>query len=230
MKLNCDLGEGSGNDAALMPLIDQASVACGGHAGDRQSMMDCVVLAAEHGVQLGAHPAYPDRESFGRRSLTIAPASLAASLRQQVARLAKVAAAAGQQLAYIKPHGALYHDIWTSPELCAVVLKLAVGLELPLVVQAGRGALPVEPGPVQLWKEAFADRAYAVDGSLVARGEAGALLDASAAAAQTRCLLAQRAVIAIDGTRLPVQADTLCLHGDHPQAIAIGRAVRQALS
>ena len=229
MTLNCDLGEGSGHDAALMPLIDQANVACGGHAGDPQSMANCVALAAEHGVQLGAHPAYPDRASFGRRSMAIAPASLAASIAQQVAHLAEIAAAAGLQLAYVKPHGALYHDMWTRPDLCALIVETAADFDLPLVVQAGRGTLPVETSLVPLWREAFADRAYAGDGSLLPRGNSAALLNADQAAAQVSQLRARGEIIAVDGSRLPMTAETLCVHGDHPEAIAVARAVRQVL-
>ncbi|MBR9814751.1 5-oxoprolinase subunit PxpA [bacterium] len=229
LPLNCDLGEGCGNDAALMPLIDQASIACGGHAGDAQSMSACAALAVKQGVQLGAHPAYPDRDGFGRRSLDIAPEALAASLREQVQRLADIANAAGIRLTYIKPHGALYHDLWTRPAVCEVVMRLAAYIELPVVVQAGRGDLPTTSNGVPLWREAFADRAYAADGSLQPRSQPGAVLDARAAAKQVEHLLKFGAVITADGARRPLEADTLCLHGDHPQALAVAQAVRRVM-
>lgn len=227
--LNCDLGEGCGNDAELMPLIDQASIACGGHAGDAATMRASVQLAADHGVQIGAHPAYPDRAGFGRRSLDIGPQDLADTLEAQLAALMQVAEVLGQAVCYIKPHGALYHDVWTNDAVRAVVTALACGLDLPLVVRAGRGEWPGGRAGLTLWHEAFADRGYAADGRLLGRDEAGALLGPEQAAAQTRQLVESSTVTTADGTPCPLQADTLCLHGDHPEAPAVARAVRAVL-
>lgn len=230
LQLNCDLGEGCGNDAALMPLIDQANIACGGHAGDAATMQACIALALDHGVQIGAHPAYPDRAGFGRSSLAMQPAHLAHSLRLQVQALATVAASLGARLAYIKPHGALYHDLWLKPSVCRVVMDLATSLQLPLMLQAGREGLPAESGSVRLLHEAFADRRYTASGALLGRDRADALLGPEAAAAQAKCLHKTGEIAAADGTRLRMLADSLCVHGDHPQAVAVARAVRNVLT
>ena len=229
LPLNCDLGEGCGNDTELMPMIDQASVACGGHAGDSHSMRACVVLARDHGVAVGAHPAYPDTQGFGRRSLEIAPDALASSLARQVDSLANIAEAEGIALAYIKPHGALYHDLWSKPAVCEVVVSLAAQWRLPLVVQAGRGALPVTADTVELLGEVFADRAYAADGSLLARSQPGAVLGAPAAARQVNSLVVSSQLVAAGGSRLSMSANTVCLHGDNPQAVEVARAIRRVM-
>ena len=229
LQLNCDLGEGAGHDAALMPLIDQASIACGGHAGDADTMAHCVALAVQHGVQIGAHPAYPDRAGFGRRSLDLPPDTLAARLREQVGALMHIAWEQGASVAYIKPHGALYHDLWTHEAVRTAVTALARDLDLPLVVQAGRGDWPGGSAGLTVWHEAFADRGYAKDGRLLGRDAAGALLGPEQAATQAQQLIDRGTVTTADGTERPLNADTLCLHGDHPQAQAVSQAVRAVM-
>lgn len=229
LPLNCDLGEGCGRDAELMPMIDQASIACGGHAGDGQSMRACVQLARDFAVEIGAHPAYPDTEGFGRRSLDITPAALGDSLAWQLESLATVAEACGVPLAYIKPHGALYHDLWCKPAVREVVLPLAEQWRLPLVVQAGRGTLPDADEAIALVGEVFADRAYAADGQLLGRSEPDAVLNAPAAARQVNSLITGGELVAVSGARLPMRAQTICLHGDNPQAVDVARAIRRVM-
>lgn len=233
IRINCDLGEGCGADAALMPLIDQASIACGGHAGDAASMRATVALAGQHGVSIGAHPAYPDREGFGRRSLDLPAATLHDALTGQVRALLDVAAEAGLRVAYCKPHGALYHDMLDDAAVAGVVVEVARAAGLALVVPAGRADTAVHTAAaasnVSLWAEAFADRAYGDDGRLLARSDPGAVLNAAAAAAQARALLSG-SVVTATGTRLRLMADTVCVHGDSPDAVAITRAVRQAVA
>lgn len=231
MRINCDLGEGCGNDAALMPLVDQASIACGGHAGDAETMRDTVRLAAEHDVEIGAHPSYPDRVGFGRRPMALAGPALQATLHEQVGMLMAIAGDAGVAVRYCKPHGALYHAMLTDAEVAGAVVDVTAAHGLALVVPAWRAALVdrlANAAGVVLRSEVFADRAYDDNGALLPRTQAGAVLPASAAAAQARELISGRLVTAT-GAVLPVAADTLCVHGDTPGAVVIATAVRQAV-
>lgn len=233
MYLNCDLGEGCGDDADLMPLIDQASVACGGHAGDAESMRATVALAARHGVMIGAHPSYPDPAGFGRQSMQMSQKALQATLLEQLRGLRDIAQAAGQSVRYCKPHGALYHDMLDCEPVAEVLADIAARQALALVVPAGSPdsaiAIAARRADVSLWTEAFADRGYGDDGRLLPRSEPGALLSAESAAAQVRALL-EGWLVTASGRRIAMQADTLCVHGDTPQAIRIAQAVRQALA
>ncbi len=233
MYLNCDLGEGCGDDAHLMPLIDQASVACGGHARDAESMRATVALAARHAVMIGAHPSYPDRPGFGRQSMPMSQEALQATLFEQVRGLQDIAHAADQSVRYCKPHGALYHDMLDCEPVAEVLADLAARQALALVVPAGSQnsaiATAASRSGVSLWTEAFADRGYSDDGRLLPRTEPGALLSAEAAAAQVRTLL-EGWLVTSSGRRIAMQADTLCVHGDTPQATRIAQAVRQALT
>ncbi len=233
MYLNCDLGEGCGDDADLMPLIDQASVACGGHAGDAESMRATVALAARHGVMIGAHPSYPDPAGFGRQSMQMSQEALRATLLEQLRGLRDIAQAAGQSVRYCKPHGALYHDMLDCEPVAEVLADIAARQALALVVPAGSPdsaiAIAARRADVLLWTEAFADRGYGDDGRLLPRSEPGALLSAESAAAQVRALL-EGWLVTASGRRIAMQADTLCVHGDTPQAIRIAQAVRQALA
>jgi len=230
--LNADVGEGC-DDRSLAPHLTSVNVACGGHAGDERTMRETVALAREFGLAIGAHPSYPDRESFGRRELALEPRRLAASIAEQIDGLAKIAAAAGARLVHVKPHGALYNQAARDAELARLVAQTVarvdrslrlVGLAGSLLVVAGREAGLAVAG------EGFADRRYAADGALVSRSVAGAVLeDPDAAAEQAASIVVEGAVRASDGTRLSVRADTLCLHGDTEGAASIARAVRARL-
>ena len=216
-----------------MPLIDQASVACGGHAGDAESMRATVALAARHGVMIGAHPSYPDPAGFGRQSMQMSQKALQATLLEQLRGLRDIAQAAGQSVRYCKPHGALYHDMLDCEPVAEVLADIAARQALALVVPAGSPdsaiAIAARRADVSLWTEAFADRGYGDDGRLLPRSEPGALLSAESAAAQVRALL-EGWLVTASGRRIAMQADTLCVHGDTPQAIRIAQAVRQALA
>ena len=223
--LNLDLGELPDEPEALYALADLAHLACGGHAGDEASMAEALARCRRHGTRAGAHPSYPDREGFGRRTLALAPPALAASVTEQCARLARLARAAEVRLWSVKPHGALYHAADGDPGLAEAVLDgalRALGPGFELVGPAG-GALAAAAARrgVAFAREGFADRAMRRDGGrwcLVPRGEPGALLaDPAAAAAQARAF-------AESG-----EFDTLCVHGDTPGALAVARAVRAAL-
>lgn len=236
--LNADVGESygawvMGADADLMPLITSANVACGAHAGDPLTMWRTVTLAKRHGVAVGAHPGYPDRDGFGRRDLAMSPAELEASLLTQLGALWAVARAAGVEMRHVKPHGALYNRAAADPDLAACVAGAVarfpgrltvVGLAGSALVAAGLAAgLPVA-------HEAFADRAYEPDGSLRARSSPGAVhTDPAVAATQAVSIARDGRVRAHDGSMLEIRADTICIHGDTPGAAAIAKAVRKAL-
>jgi UPF0271 protein len=240
MLLNCDLGEsyGSwtmGNDAAVMPHIDQASIACGFHAGDPLTMRRTLQLAAAHGVAIGAHPAYPDLVGFGRRSVSLSNDELIATVHYQLAALDGMAQSDGLVLSYVKPHGALYHDVMRSGATRAAMLQAIASYHrrVPLVLQATaqNAALSDEAAAagVFLWFEAFADRCYADDGSLLSRSLPGAVHTKERMLAQVAQLKREKSVTTISGQVLKLQFDTLCVHGDNPEGVAAIAAIRALL-
>lgn len=220
--LNVDGGELDDEPIELYALADVIHVACGGHAGDDASMARVTHACTAVGTRVGAHPSYEDREGFGRRARTVAHDVLAASIAAQCSRLLAVARHEGIELASMKPHGALYHAAHADDALARACIDGAVsvlGSSIAIVGPSG-GALERAAGAagVRFQREAFADRGVRADGSLVPRGEPGALIvDPAAAATRTRELVARGDV------------DTLCIHGDTPGAVVIARAVREAL-
>jgi len=239
--INCDLGEGygpwrMGDDALVMPLIDQASLACGFHAGDPLIMRSGVALALQNGVQIGAHPSYPDLQGFGRRHLSCTPDEVEALLLYQLGALDAFCRAAGSAVAYVKPHGALYNDLVRDDELLRAVLRACAAFRhgLPLMVQAladnTRERRLAEEYAVPLLFEAFADRAYLADGRLAPRRLPGALrTDVGVILEQALAIARGEAFADIDGKPLRLVADSLCVHGDNPEALAVLRRLRAAL-
>ena len=215
MKLNCDLAEGAGCEAAVMPYLDQANIACGAHAGDTELMRLTVALARDHGVSIGAHPGYPDREQFGRVSLSVSPDQIQAWVTEQIECLAALAT-----VDYVKPHGALYHDMLQQPAVMEVI-RHAIGA-LPLM-----GPAPFAGGLD--WSEAFADRRYQADGTLMPRNVAGAVLNEAETLAQVGQLIADGTVTTAGGDTLTLAATTLCVHGDNPAGVQSIRAIREIL-
>lgn len=236
--LNCDMGESFGrytigNDEAMMPYITSANIACGLHAGDPWVMDRTVRLAQAHGVGLGAHPGFPDLQGFGRRVMQLAPEEAEAFVLYQIGALAAFAQATGAELVHVKPHGALYNLAAKDRPLAEAIARavarfsrqlILVGLANSLLVEAGLEAgLPVA-------REAFADRAYEADGSLRSRRLPGAVLEDPARAAEQVVRIARDGlVVAYTGEEVPVQAETICLHGDTPTAIEIAKAIREEL-
>ncbi|HZH44935.1 MAG TPA: 5-oxoprolinase subunit PxpA [Lysobacter sp.] len=230
--LNCDLGEGCGDDAAIVPWITSASIACGGHAGDEHTMRATLRLCRRHGVAAGAHPAYEDREHFGRRELEPAPDALRHSLQAQIQRLRAIADAEGVRLAHVKPHGALYNRAARDAAVADVIVEAVRAVDPALALFALSGSVLAERGAhagLRVAHEAFVERGYGADGHLLPRGTPGAVLETvDAAVAQARALVAGR-LRARHGAPLTVRADTLCLHGDRADAAAFARALHQAL-
>ncbi|MDR0182480.1 LamB/YcsF family protein [Lysobacter arvi] len=230
---NCDLGEGCGNDAAILPHVTSASIACGGHAGDDATMRATLRLCREHGVAAGAHPSFEDREHFGRRVLDVAPHDVARMVREQIQRLRAIARDEGVPLAHVKPHGALYNVAAEDPAIADAIAATLAELDPTLALYALSGSelarAGVERG-LRVAHEVFAERGYDARGRLRPRGTPGAVIESlDDAIAQVRRLASRGEVAADDGRVVRLRADTLCLHGDRPDAAEFARAVRAAL-
>ncbi|MFM8414445.1 MAG: 5-oxoprolinase subunit PxpA [Planctomycetota bacterium] len=229
--LNCDLGEGGPHDAAVMPLVTSANVACGGHAGDETTMAVAVGLARRHGVAIGAHPGHADRQHFGRRELPITPAAAARLVVEQVERLDAIA---GEPPRHVKLHGGLYHQAARDVALGSAVADALVA-RWPALILVAPAASPLvavarERG-LEVAEEAFIDRGYTAAGRLVPRSQAGAVITApQTAAARAVRLVRDGLVETRDGGDLALRADTLCIHGDGSDPAALAKAVREALA
>uniref|UniRef100_UPI00334062A8 LamB/YcsF family protein n=1 Tax=Castellaniella defragrans TaxID=75697 RepID=UPI00334062A8 len=238
MDLNSDLGESfgpwrMGDDANMLEIVTSANVACGFHAGDPAGILRTLRAAAARGVAVGAHVGYPDLVGFGRRNMDPSSQELVADVIYQIGALRGLAAAAGTRVRYVKPHGALYntiaHDARQADDVITAILAVDPGLALmglagsPLLEQArGRG--------LRVVAEAFADRAYTRQGALVSRREPGAVLHDPAQVAERMLALVRTGRIpAIDGSLVALQADSICVHGDSPDAVAMARALRAHL-
>lgn len=232
IELNADIGEGC-DDAALVPYVHRVSIACGGHVGDAASMRAALLLAAEHGLMVGAHPSYPDRESFGRRALAASADEIVRWVTEQTEALAEQAAILGMRLAHVKPHGALYNVAAGDERVAHAVAHAVAAFDAGLMLVGLAGSCLPEAGKAAglgVLHEGFADRRYAADGSLVSRETAGSLLtDPAHAAAQALRLALRQPVPAFPHGSVDIAADTLCLHGDTPNAHHIARAVHVAL-
>lgn len=220
--LNVDAGELPGEPEALIATAHRVHVACGGHAGDAVSMRRTLLVAKVHGVEVGAHPSYVDREGFGRKSLAVSPDVLGVQIGSQLRALRTLAEELGLTLVSVKPHGALYHDTVRDRQLAGAVLHAVVrelGTRVQIVTQPGALLDQARSRGLVTLREGFADRGLREDGRLIPRGETGALIDDPARAAT------QAQELAASG-----RFDTLCVHGDGPHALAIARAVRRALA
>ncbi|MBU0911077.1 MAG: 5-oxoprolinase subunit PxpA [Gammaproteobacteria bacterium] len=240
IKLNCDLGESFGAwqmglDEQVMPLIDQANIACGFHAGDPTVLVNTLTLAKQHQVDIGAHPSYDDKQGFGRRSVKMQADELKHLLWYQIAAVDGVATSLGVELCYVKPHGALYNDMMASPALLETVMQAVASYHKPLKLMllatgsAAEHRLLAKRHQLELLFEAFADRRYKSDGSLTPRCQAGSVLDHQAALEQVQQLLRSGTVQSDTGDSVTIEADTLCVHGDNPAAVALVKSIRQLL-
>ena len=235
MDLNSDLGEGygawrMGDDASMLGVVTSANVACGFHAGDPAGILDTLRAAAAQGVAVGAHVSYPDRVGFGRRNLDPTSRELVSDVIYQIGALQGLAAAAGTRVTYVKPHGALYNTIAGEPRQAADVITAILTVD-PTLVLMGLAGTPIldwarERG-LQVAAEAFADRAYTPEGLLVSRREPGAVLtDPVQVADRMLDLVRTGRITAIDGSRIRLHADSICVHGDSPGAVAMAQTLR----
>jgi UPF0271 protein len=236
--LNSDVGESYGrwrlgDDAALLEVVTSANVACGFHAGDPSTIRETCEHAAARGVAIGAQVGYPDLAGFGRRFIDMDPAELTDAVLYQVGALEAMARVAGARVAYVKPHGALYNAVVHHEAQAAAVVRAVRehGGSLPvlglpgsqLLAQAAEAGLPTV-------SEAFADRAYTPQGTLVPRSEAGAVItDPAVVAARVVRMVVAGEVEAVEGTVVPLHADSICVHGDSPDAVSMAGAIRAAL-
>lgn len=235
--LNADIGElpgeaGRALDRAILSQVSRCSIACGGHAGDAESMTQTLQMAQEYGVLAGAHPSYPDREGFGRSRNNISAEALAASLKDQVSDLLRIAAATGTQVCHIKPHGTLYNDAAKDAGLATMVAALCAETGIPVLLgpPASEMERAARASGLTYVAESFADRAYEADLSLSPRNLPGAVFhDAESQSAQALSIALRHEVITRTGETVPLHVQTLCLHGDTPGAAENAARLRAVL-
>ncbi|MGY2799143.1 5-oxoprolinase (ATP-hydrolyzing) subunit A [Ewingella americana] len=230
--LNADLGEGSDNDQALLQLVSSANIACGFHAGDAQTMLQSVRWALQYGVAIGAHPSFPDRENFGRTAMQLPPETVYAQMVYQLGALAAIARAEGGKMVHVKPHGMLYNQAATDPALADAIARAVHSVDPALKLVGLAGSELIRAGArlgLATSQEVFADRRYQSSGNLVPRSQPDALIESDELALQqTLMMVQQQKVVSREGVAVPVQADTVCLHGDGEHALAFARSLREA--
>jgi UPF0271 protein len=231
--LNCDMGEGCGNDAELMKYITSTNIACGYHAGDKETMKTTVELALPNNVAIGAHPGYMDRENFGRTSMSLSPAEVADLVTDQIAALDEICSQAGARLHHVKPHGALYNQAARDRELAAAIAEAVLKFNPDLILYGLSGSLSIieaEAAGLGAASEVFADRTYRADGTLTPRSEPNALIDdVGKAVTQVSRMVNEGTVTATTGETIPIRAETICIHGDGQHALEFARAIHMAL-
>lgn len=230
---NCDLGEDCGDDAAILPYISSASIACGFHAGSPDTMRRTVALCLAHGVAIGAHPSHADRENFGRVAHALSSEEAYALTLYQVAALDGFVRAAGGRLHHVKPHGALYNQAARDAGLAEAIARAVCDHDAGLVLYGLSGSALTTAGErlgLQVAHEAFAERRYEADATLTPRSHAHASIeDLPTAAAQVARMLEAGTVVARTGEAVPLRADSICLHGDRTDAAAFARGLRQTI-
>ena len=235
--LNCDMGESygawkMGADAQVMPYISSANIACGFHGGDPATIRQTVRLAVEHGVAIGAHPSLPDLQGFGRRAMKISPQDMYDLVVYQAGAVEAFARAAGAKLHHVKCHGALYNMAANDEALSEAMARAAKDLGVMLYVLSNSKNFSIaKQAGIPVAGEVFADRGYCDDGTLAPRDRPGGMVeDAGEAVARALAMIEQGYVTSLSGKRVPVSADTLCLHGDQPGAVTFAQAIRKAFS
>ncbi|WP_422860073.1 5-oxoprolinase subunit PxpA [Flagellimonas sp. S174] len=223
--LNCDVGEGIGNEAQLFPHISSCNIACGGHAGESSSIFEIIGLAKRHTVKIGAHPSYPDKLNFGRKVMDISKDALRNSLSEQLSMFGKIAKQQEIPVNHIKPHGALYNQIAKDAELAKLFLEVVNESDLTKKIYALSGsqvALLAKTFKIEVCCEAFADRNYNSDGTLVPRTHKDALISKPGKVLQhVLPMIQNREIRTLSGETLRIQVDTICVHGDTPSALQI---------
>ena len=231
--LNADLGEGAGHDDEILELVSSASIACGFHAGDPISILASIRAARARGVAVGAHPSFPDRENFGRSETVLPPGEVFANVVYQLGALHALATAAGARMNHVKAHGALYNMAVRDEQLAEAIAHATLAVDSSLLLFApGGSALERAAQSVKLRvvREVFADRNYLADGSLVPRNRPDALLqDPGEAAERVLRMLREGVVRSVEGIDVEVRTETICLHGDKPDAVAFARSLRLSL-
>ena len=238
MDLNADMAEGSGPegwaaDAALLDVVTSANIACGGHAGDAETMRHACAAALERGVRIGAHPGYCDRENFGRIELALPVGEIASQVEEQLSLLMQIAGEEGGSVTHVKPHGALYHRAASDPELAEALAERIVSVDPALALLAPADSKLLSAArrlELPTAAEGFADPAYGDDGLLVPRELPGSLLGPEQAIRQALSLAIGGTVTTADGSTIEIAADSVCVHGDSPGAVELARNLRSALA
>ena len=237
--LNADVGESFGayvlgEDQELFPAITSANIACGFHAGDPGVMRATVALAREHGTAVGAHPGFPDLQGFGRRELHVIPRDVEDLVAYQIGALGGIAAAQGMRLQHVKAHGALYNMAVRDRSLADAIARATTAVDRSLLLFGLPGSELLEAGRrhgLRAISEGFADRAYRPDGTLVPRSQPGAVIEDADVVVQRAVTMArERLVLATDGSRVSIEVETICVHGDTPGAAAMAARIRAALT
>lgn len=238
MDLNCDMGESFGTyelgyDELAMPYVTSINVACGFHASDPDNMAKTVLLAKKHGVAVGAHPGYPDLVGFGRRSMALTPEEVKNAVIYQIGALDAFCKAAGIRLQHVKVHGALYNnaekDLTVATAIAKAIKAVDPSLYMLCLANSQMGVAAKQEG-VPFVEEAFADRAYTEEGSLVSRKVEGSVIhDINEVVTRVVRMVTEKTVVAITGKVIPIQAQTICVHGDTPGAVDMVKAIRAAL-
>ncbi|MCZ2458270.1 MAG: 5-oxoprolinase subunit PxpA [Chitinophagales bacterium] len=231
--LNCDMGEGAGTDALIMPFISSANIACGYHAGDESTMKDTIELALEYGVQIGAHPSFFDRENFGRKEMTLPASEIYDLVLVQIKLLDKIAHSLGSKIRHVKPHGALYNMSAKDPLIAEAIVKAIKDFDPQLVLFGLSGSHSVKLAKalgLKTANEVFADRTYREDGSLTPRSQPEALIeDLQTATAQALQMIKEGRVKTVTGKIIPITAETICIHGDGKHAVEFAKKIHELL-
>ena len=231
--INCDMGEGVGNDELIMPYISSANIACGFHAGDEKTMRRTVELCKQYNVAIGAHPSYPDKENFGRTDMLFHPGEIYEVIVKQVNSLEKIAEENDMAVHHIKPHGALYNMAARDRSLAPFVCLAVLDTDARYILYGLSGSYLIKEGKshgLKTVNEVFADRTYKDDGSLLPRNKPGALIeDTDKAVAQVLEMVKDGKVTSVSGKKIPIVAETVCIHGDGAHAVEFAKAINQAL-
>jgi UPF0271 protein len=231
--INCDLGEGCGNDAEIMPYISSANIACGAHAGDSDTMHRTVELALQHSVAIGAHPGFPDRDNFGRLNMSLAQNEIASLITEQILALSRICDRAGGRLYHVKPHGALYNRSARDPEVAQTIALAIKAIDPRLILYGLSGSVSIGEAAaagLRTASEVFADRTYQSDGKLTPRSNQNALIDSTEQALQQALqMVIEGTVTCLDGEQIPITAETICVHGDGEHAVEFARAINEGL-
>lgn len=231
--LNCDVGEGMGNDTALMPFISSANIACGYHAGNNEIMNQTVNLAIHHGVTIGAHPSFADKENFGRLEMHMEASEIYKLVTEQIKILTEIANSKGVNLHHVKPHGALYNMAARSIEMSKTIAQAIKDFDKKLILVGLSGSYSISEAKkigLKTANEVFADRTYQDDGSLTPRSESNALIENPAnVIQQVLQMIKDEMVTTVSGKKIPIVAETVCIHGDGKNAIVLARLINEAL-
>lgn len=232
--LNCDMGEGYPNDEVLMDLVSSVNIACGYHAGDDETMRATVRNAVVKGIAIGAHPSFPDRENFGRTSMSLSPTEISEIVTEQILKLSEICIEEGGKLTHVKPHGALYNQSARDANIAAAISSAVKNIDPKLILFGLSGSVSIkeaEKAGLRTASEVFADRSYRSDGTLTPRTEANALIrDAIVVVEQAFRMKTSGNVVATDGKSITIAADTICIHGDGEHALEFAAAIHQKLT